>query len=85
MSTYEQLSKIAAELSKMSGSMKTLTDRRAAAFKALCRRFEIKYQYAGEKPHGKACAVVEMSDRWRVFIRCGYGKYNYAPCFEVLK
>lgn len=29
--------------------------------------------------------VVEMSDRYRVFIRCGYGKYNYAPCFEVLK
>lgn len=81
----ELLNKIAAELSKVGGSTKELAVKRTELFKALCEKEGIKYNYAGEKPHGKACTVVEMSDRYRIFIRCGYGKYNYAPCFEVLK
>ena len=81
----ELLNKIAAELGKVGGSTKELVVKRTELFKALCEKEGIKYNYAGEKPHGKACTVVEMSDRYRVFIRCGYGKYNYAPCFEVLK
>lgn len=81
----ELLNKIAAELGKVGGSTKEMTGKRAELFRTLCEKDGIKYNYAGEKPHGKACMVVEMSDRYRVFIRCGYGKYNYAPCFEVLK
>ena len=81
----ELLNKIAAELSKVGGGTKGLVNRRIDLFKALCEKEGIKYDYAGTKPHGKSCTVVEMSDRYRVFIRCGYGKYNYAPCFEVLK
>ena len=81
----ELLNKIAAELSKVGGSTREMTRKRAELFRTLCEKDGIKSNYVGEKPHGKACMVVEMSDRYRVFIRCGYGKYNYAPCFEVLK
>jgi hypothetical protein len=39
-----------------------------------------------EKPaKGKSFSVIEMVDRYRVNVRCGYGKHNYAPCVEIKK
>ena len=39
-----------------------------------------------EKPaRGGAFYVIEMSDRFRINYRCGYGRHNYAPVIEVLK
>ena len=34
---------------------------------------------------GRAFAVIELSDRFRINYRCGYSRYNYAPCIEVMK
>ena len=81
----EKLEKIAAEIAKVSGNTRTVTDRRIKAFENLCRREGIRYQFVGEKPHGRACTVVEMSNVYRVYVRCGYGRYNYSPCYEINK
>ena len=29
---------------------------------------------------GRLCGLKEMNNHIRMNIRCGYGKYNYAPC-----
>ncbi len=34
---------------------------------------------------GRAFAVIELSDRFRINYRCGYSQHNYAPCIEVMK
>ena len=34
---------------------------------------------------GRAFAVIELSDRFRINYRCGYSRRNYAPCIEILK
>lgn len=40
----------------------------------------------GEKPAAGRCwAVLEMKDVYRVNVRCGYGRHNYAPCVHILK
>ena len=39
-----------------------------------------------DKPaKGASFSIVELSDRFRVNYRCGYSRYNYAPCIEILK
>ena len=41
--------------------------------------------YAGEKPCvGRCLGVKVMKDRVRINYRCGYGRYNYAPCIEII-
>ena len=75
METMKKLEKIAAELSKIGGSTKTIASRRAELFD----------EFVGDRPNGHSCKVVEMRGCYRVFIRCGYGKYNYAPCYEISK
>lgn len=43
-------------------------------------------ELVGEKPAAGRCwAVLEMKDVYRVNVRCGYGKFNYAPCVHILK
>lgn len=34
---------------------------------------------------GRSFAVIELLDRFRINYRCGYSRYNYAPCIEILK
>ena len=34
---------------------------------------------------GASFTVIELSDRFRINYRCGYSRYNYAPCIEVMK
>lgn len=85
MTTIQELERIASELRKVGGNTRTIVDRRAGLFKNLCEKAGIKYISAGYKPGGKSCTIAELSDRYRVFIRCGYGRYNYAPCFEIMK
>ena len=39
-----------------------------------------------EKPcAGASFTVKELKDRYRVNYLCGHGRYNYAPCIEILK
>lgn len=78
-----KLQTIASEMKKITG--RDCAAKRCAAFEDYCRRYKIAFVYAGDKPHGRACEVVDMRDKYRVFVRCGYGKYNYAPCYEVAK
>ena len=85
METMKKLEKIAAELSKIGGSTKTIARRRAELFESLCDKAGIKYEFVGDRPNGHSCKVVEMRGCYRMFIRCGYGKYNYAPCYEISK
>ena len=85
METMKKIEKIAAELSKIGGSTKTMTKRRAELFESLCDKAGIKYEFVGDCPNGHSCKVVLMRGCYRVFIRCGYGKYNYAPCYEISK
>ncbi len=40
----------------------------------------------GDKPaKGMSFFVKEMKECYRVNVRCGYGRYNYAPCVEISK
>lgn len=40
----------------------------------------------GDKPaKGLSFFVREMKDCYRVNVRCGYGRHNYAPCVEISK
>lgn len=34
---------------------------------------------------GRAFGVTSLKNRYRISFRCGYGRYNYAPCVEVAK
>ena len=39
-----------------------------------------------QKPcKGAAWSIIELKDVYRVQVRCGYGKWNYAPCVEIPK
>ena len=40
---------------------------------------------AGEVPaKGANLSVIFMADRVRINYRCGYTRYNYAPCLDIL-
>jgi hypothetical protein len=44
----------------------------------------IEFNFVGEKPaKGANGSFKSMKDSVRIQIRCGYGKHNYAPCFEL--
>lgn len=46
---------------------------------------EDKIWCVGEKPStGRCLGLTFLKDRVRIGYRCGYGRYNYAPCIEVL-
>lgn len=64
---------------------KNQTELRKKKFEELCKANGIKYTFVGNKPDGHACAVIEIKTCYRFFPRCGYGKWNYAPCYEVKK
>ena len=39
-----------------------------------------------EKPcKGASFTVIELKNIFRINVRCGYGKFNYAPCLEINK
>lgn len=78
-----ELQNIAVEMRKITG--KDCEAKRQKAFEDYCEVNGIPFDFAGDKPGGRACEVREMADRFRVFVRCGYGRNNYAPCYEVRK
>lgn len=50
------------------------------------RKEGYKVKVVGDKHHkGQAFFAIEMKNVVRVNYRCGHGKYNYAPCVEVIK
>ena len=39
---------------------------------------------AGERNcTGRCLGIVHLKNKIRVNYRCGYGRYNYAPCIEI--
>lgn len=81
---YERIiESIASKCKQITG--KNQTYRRMELFEALCKAYAIEFEFVGEKPDGKACVIKEMSNCYRFFPRCGYGRYNYSPCYEIEK
>jgi hypothetical protein len=49
-------------------------------------KFGLTCEFIGNAPNkGASFSVVEMKTAYRVNVRCGYGKHNYAPCVEIKK
>lgn len=67
------------------GSTKTLEQRRYDYFVREFKKARIFVKCIGTASGGKAGKIKEMKDKYRVFYRCGYGSYNYAPFFDVAK
>lgn len=51
----------------------------------LGERFKVVNAYDEKPCRGASFSVIELSDRFRINYRCGYGMCNYAPCIEVMK
>lgn len=79
----ELLFKFANECKQITG--KNQTELRMKKFEQLCEMNGIKYTFVGEKPDASACGINELSNCYRFFPRCGYSRYNYAPCYEIEK
>lgn len=79
----ELLESIASKCKQITG--KNQTDRRKELFEDLCKAYDIEFTFVGERPDGHACRINEMSNCYRFFPRCGYGRYNYSPCYEIKK
>lgn len=79
----ELLKRFAIKCKQIKG--KNQTDRRKKLFESMCKAYGIEFEFVGEKPGGKACVIKEMSNCCRFFPRCGYGRYNYSPCYEINK
>lgn len=44
----------------------------------------VECSYEGEKPSSGATFVInKMSKGYRVNVRCGYSRHNYAPCVFI--
>lgn len=81
--TEKVLRKIAVKCKRING--RNCVEERELEFESLAIYAGLAFYYAGDKPHGKSCMLTEMKNCYRFFIRCGYGRYNYAPCYEILK
>lgn len=79
----ELLFKFANECRQITG--KNQTELRKQKFEELCKANGVKYTFVGEKPDARACGVNELSNCYRFFPKCGHGRYNYAPCYEIKK
>lgn len=79
----ELLESIASKCKQITG--KNQTYRRMKLFEDLCKAHDIEFEFVGEKPDGHACFIKEMSNCYRFFPRCGYGRYNYSPCYKINK
>ena len=59
---------------------------RVKIFRDLLTEQGIESEYVGEKPaKGMSFFTMQLKDRYRVNVRCGYGRHNYAPCVEIKK
>jgi len=84
MKTLEKINK-AIEASKKEINKNTSLEDRYEVFASHLSMQGLRFEGAGEKPVGGACFTVKsMKGKYRINYRCGYGKYNYAPCIDVL-
>ena len=84
MKTIEKIEK-AIKLAKTEIRKNTSIEDRKEVFSQRLAMQGLRFEEIGEKPVGGACFTIKsMKGKYRVNYRCGYGKYNYAPCFEIL-
>lgn len=85
MKIEKQVEKIAAEIRKATLNIRS-EEKRFEAVSRVMAKYDVSYNYVGEKQMGAAGAVgsiQKMKGRYRINYRCGYGKHNYAPCVEI--
>lgn len=76
----------AIEKTKAQINLKTPVKVRTEIFIKELATLGLTAEFSGERPAtGRAFGVIEQANRYRVNVRCGYGKYNYAPCVHILK
>lgn len=81
----EKIKKAASKAKSQVRINTNLTDREEILVKEL-KKIGENVKYVGDYPHtGRSFFVKEMKDAYRINIRCGYGRWNYAPCMEVAK
>ena len=81
----EKIAKAAKKNTKRNDSMKTRRDYLFTLLEVEISRRKIIVCDDEMPCAGAAFTVKELSDRYRVNYRCGYGRHNYAPCIEILK
>lgn len=81
------IEKLANEIRNATINMKNISQREDAV-KEILNKFEYSHfrsDFVGEVPaKGANGSFTEMKNRVRIQYRCGYGKWNYAPCIEVV-
>ena len=86
MTKLEQIQKAAQTAKSKTLGQKLPIHARLDAFELELSKFNIVCSSVETKPSkGASFSIIEMKDVYRVQIRCGYGKYNYAPCVEISK
>jgi len=84
MTTLTKIEK-AIEKTKLEINKATSIDDRYEVFAAYLSMQNLRFERVGEKPaKGASFSIIKLKRKYRVNIRCGYGKHNYAPCVEVL-
>ena len=65
---------------------RTCVNDRIQAFSDLLDASKLEYEYLGEVPHkGANFSIIERNKYYKVNVRCGYSRNNYAPVFKIYK
>ena len=81
----ENIAAIAKRNTKLNDSLETRKDYLFTLLDIEFPRTQIIFCDKDKPAAGRSFAVIELSDRFRINYRCGYSRYNYAPCIEILK
>lgn len=78
--------KIGEEIAAATMNMKDFGRREEIAKEIIFNYVGWNFTELGEVPAcGANGSVKEMAETYRIQYRCGYGKWNYAPCLEIKK
>lgn len=84
--TYKSVQKATVAAAKRISLKTTLSERESILIEEL-EKEGIKNAIAvGEKPaKGANLSIICLKTKYRINYRCGYSRYNYAPCIEISK
>lgn len=84
LAKYQNLLEIIANVAKPLYKKKVSEDTRINALLDALRAEGIEARYEGTRPSkGASFSRKAMKDGYRVNVRCGYGRQNYAPCVFI--
>lgn len=82
METLEKIYLAVSEASAICQNKKNVD--RVKVFISALNKQGVEGVFVGDKPaKGISFFVSKMKNSVRVNVRCGYGKFNYAPCVEI--